>query len=372
MSPQTAQEVFPQIRSVVAYSPYLWPHAVAALRYARPVQEAGLILIPGKEGDSIYPEHVSQADIVVIQREFPLYWEQYEQILSLARTQGKPVVYELDDLLLELPDVHPDRALDFYTPAILPIQHAITSADIVTTTTHALREYLIQLNPNIVVLPNYLDDRLWTMRSPAKDVPRFPIVIGYMGSDTHQPDLDILTPVFLNLVNRFGERIRFRFWGCQPHAVIRQLSQTDWLPLQIFDYPKFAEYFSQQECDIFIAPLVDSLFNRCKSPIKLFEYSTSGTPGVYSRLDPFESIVIHGENGFLASSLEEWEAYLGQLIEDPTLRSRLGSRMQETVKQRWLLSQHASSWKDAYQQAQIVARRGDASQRSERIRMLRN
>jgi len=43
---------------------------------------------------------------------------------------GKPLVYEIDDLLLELPDVHPDRAIDYYTPAILPILHAIASADL--------------------------------------------------------------------------------------------------------------------------------------------------------------------------------------------------------------------------------------------------
>lgn len=366
------EQAAPPPRKIVSYSTYYWPHAVAALRVVRPIEAAGLELIPGNDPGVISVERVAQADIVLLQREFPLYWEQYQQILSLARSLGKPVVYEIDDLLIDLPDDHPDRAIDYYTPAILPILHAITVADLVTTTTATLAHTLRRFNPNVVVLPNYLDDRDWQLRPPRLKPVEAPAVIGYMGSDTHLPDLESLTPVFLHLADRFGRRVQFRFFGCRPPEAILALPQTEWLPEQIFDYPRWGAYTQEQDCDILVAPLLGSLFNRCKSAVKLLEYSTLGVACVASRLAPYEPVIVHGVNGFLASTLDEWEGCLARLVEDPNLRFVLASRLQETIRESWLLSDHAGRWVEAYRLARVAARWGDAGQRAEQADLLRN
>jgi glycosyltransferase involved in cell wall biosynthesis len=124
-----------------------------------------------------------------------------------------------------------------------------------------------------------------------------------------------------------------------------------WDHLQLYNYPEFATYLLSQECDLWIAPLADNHFNRCKSSVKFLEYSAHGAPGVYSRLEPYESLVIPGENGLLADSQEEWEQALAGLIENPDLRYELSVRAQMTVEQGWLLSQHAHRWREVYIQA---------------------
>jgi glycosyltransferase involved in cell wall biosynthesis len=121
------------------------------------------------------------------------------------------------------------------------------------------------------------------------------------------------------------------------------------LDLGIVDYTQFATYFSRQECDIFIAPLQDNLFNRCKSWIKFLEYSALAVPGVYSRIAPYEHIIRHGENGYLASDPDEWEEHLIRLIEDPALRRQLGLAAQVTLQKDWLLSGRISEWKSTFQ-----------------------
>ncbi len=45
--------------------------------------------------------------------------------------------------------------------------HAMLSADALTVTTPELKQALIPFNPNVVVLPNYLDKDLWQFRQPA-------------------------------------------------------------------------------------------------------------------------------------------------------------------------------------------------------------
>ena len=338
-------------QAVVAYTSYPWEHAISVMRIVGPLQRAGLKLIRGNVTDDIHPERVSLGDVVLIQREFPGYYQHYEQIVASARSEGKPIIYEIDDLLLDLPEEHPDRAIHYYTKSLFPMLEAILVADAVTASNPDLCEYLRSLNPNTWLLPNYLEDALWPLEESPKNPVDPPVIVGYMGSDTHLPDLELVSPVLLRLIERFGESISLKFWGGQPPETIRINPRVEWIPLEMKNYAEFVSFFSHQHCDIFIAPLVDSQFNRCKSPIKYLEYSSRGIPGVYSRVTPFESVVHHGENGFLATTLAEWEDGLVRLIEDPELRLKLGMRALDTVKREWLLSQHAHQWPEVYTQA---------------------
>ena len=126
---------------------------------------------------------------------------------------------------------------------------------------------------------------------------------------------------------------------------------SEWIDINQEDYASFAEYFSDQDPDIFIAPLQDNEFNHCKSSLKYLEYSALGVPGVYSQLPPYEFVVEHGVNGFLAESEADWVKYLTQLIEEPGLRTEIGTAAQNTIIEDWLLSKNYDEWSEALQQA---------------------
>nr|HMN62355.1 glycosyltransferase [Anaerolinea sp.] len=117
------------------------------------------------------------------------------------------------------------------------------------------------------------------------------------------------------------------------------------------DYARFAEHIQQQRVDIWIAPLLDTPFNRAKSAIKSLEYSPTASPGVYSRIDPYEAVIRDGENGFLAASDVEWVDRLGQLVQSAALRRQMGGRALETVRANWLLSQNYTKFSDGYRSA---------------------
>jgi glycosyltransferase involved in cell wall biosynthesis len=348
------------IRSVVVFSPYQWEHALVSLRITRPLQQAGLELIRGNQGMEIHPERVAQADAVVLQREFPENLEVYDEILSQARAAHKPVIYEIDDLLFELPESHIDYPAHYYSPALFAMLRAVIEADLVTVTTAPLQAYLARFNPQTIVLPNYLDDQLWQLRPPQplasrSTDPPDPVVIGYMGSNTHQPDLATLTPLFTRLLERYGDRLKLRFWSAEPPGSLRQHAQVEWVPVTLHSYAEFAAYFSTQTCDLFVAPLIDSEFNRSKSAIKFLEYSALGIPGVYSRTSPYQTVIQDGMNGYLAADEAEWERHLVTLIESADLRSQMGQQAQRTIQQQWLLSQHAGEWASALEHAGQVA-----------------
>jgi len=53
-----------------------------------------------------------------------------------------------------------------------------------------------------------------------------------------------------------------------------------------------------------------------------------------------------GENGFLVTSVDEAANRIVQLLTNPALRARLGSRAKETVRERFLLSRLLENWLD--------------------------
>jgi hypothetical protein len=144
---------------VVVYTTAPWEHALAVLRFVGPANLCGVELIKGTPN----PNSLLDADLILIQRDFPRNIDATLQILQKGREFGKPVVYDLDDLLIALPEDHPDRLAHYYTSALIPILNTIMQSDAVTVSTPKLSEYLTPLNPHIWVLPNYLNEDVWNI-----------------------------------------------------------------------------------------------------------------------------------------------------------------------------------------------------------------
>ncbi|MEM4234866.1 MAG: glycosyltransferase [Candidatus Methanomethylicaceae archaeon] len=319
------------------------------LRLVAPLNQAGIEIIRGVVGNQVIPEYVFKGDIVVIQRHFPVMYESFRKIVDLARQMNKPVIYEIDDWLLELPAEHPDRLAHLYTSSLLPILEAIIEADLITVPTEVLRDTIIPLNPNVAVLANYFDDSLWQFRDLAEESSSDHLIVGYMGTRSHEPDLEFVVPVLLEILHEYSSRVQLNFWGVEPPFALRGFVNVKHFPWFSYCYSDFAKYFQHQKADIFIAPLADNLFNRCKSPLKYFEYTALGVPVVLSAIEPYISVVENGRNGLLASSMEDWRKNLVRLIEDRDLRKRIARYAQRTISDKWLLSKNVYRWKEIYE-----------------------
>jgi|YNPMSStandDraft_1061717.scaffolds.fasta_scaffold10074_2 glycosyltransferase involved in cell wall biosynthesis len=324
---------------------------IAYHRILAPARVAGIPVLRGIEKDgSINFQAIEEGDLIVVQRDVPRDLPQYRKIVQIARQFRKPIIWEIDDLLFDLPPEHPDRQNRFFIEALLPMLEVLLEADLVTVSSPGLREYFMQIRENVVILPNFLDDQIWTLRSPSIST-NPPLTIGYMGGHSHKPDIEIILPVINELLARYPNRLRFVFWGKKLLNSLECNDAITHIPIDMPSYPEFVQFFQTVSVDIFIAPLRDSLFNRCKSGIKFLEYSALGVPGVYSNLDPYAFVVTQGYDGFLATTTEEWIKYLVQLIENPSLRETMGRNAQSTIKEKWLLSNNADLWLETYSQA---------------------
>ena len=123
-------------------------------------------------------------------RRIPQNLPLYDQVIAKARG-GKFVLYEIDDLLFDLPEGHPERTQELYNAASLPMMTAIIDADLVLVPTEEMRKVVESFNPNVIVLPNYLDDTIWQIKEPIQKESNEPLVLGY-GGNSHTPDLEII------------------------------------------------------------------------------------------------------------------------------------------------------------------------------------
>ncbi len=203
-----------EVKTIVCFSNSInIRNAMAHLRILGPARQAGLNIVNGMENGKADISLIAEADLVSLQREIPGKFDEYQRIMTVARQARKPVVFDLDDLLLFLPKDHPDRQTQYYGVSLLPMYQAIMEADLVTVATPKLQEVLSPYNRNITVLPNYFDETLWQLRPPTIKTKGEKITIGFMGGESHKPDIDQVLPALMQLLERYHQKIFFKFWA---------------------------------------------------------------------------------------------------------------------------------------------------------------
>ena len=83
--------------------------------------------------------------------------------------------------------------------------------------------------------------------------------------------------------------------------------------------------------DIGIMPLPDDEWAKGKCGLKGLSYMACEIPTIMSPVGVNTEIIKHGENGFLASTTDEWVHCLSQLINDIQLREKMGKALVKFV-----------------------------------------
>ncbi len=330
---------------ITAFTAYPWDNALPILRLLNSASSAGVEVIKGNDfvSGAIWPEKASQASIIYIQRDFPRFQDSHLRIKEIARDQNIPIIYEIDDLLFEPSHFPTVEEYKYYRPAIGLMLDALVNADSVITSTPGLKAYIEKFNPKCVVFPNYLNEKEWKFEQP-KNNPNGVITVGYVGTRSHIPDIEALAPLVSSVYEKYKNQVIFQLWIQQLPCQLMSYRNVHWTPVSIPDYPAYIKWFSTIQPDIWIAPLLNTPFNAVKSPIKFLEYSAKGIPGVYSRVNPYQNVITHGENGLLAGTSDEWINALEELIDHPELRNNIGQAAQQTVQRDWLMGNHSHEW----------------------------
>lgn len=225
-------------------------------------------------------------------------------------------------------------------------------AKYVTTTTEILAKKLreeryYRPKESVVVVPNLISTERY---KPAKNDNKDKIVIGYAGGSSHYNDLhksnaiDALQKIMHEYKNVYVESAGIKLDKYLPKARYKFLGGTSGVQ-------KWLDFYSTFKFDIGLAPILDTPFNICKSNIKWQEYSLMGIPTIASKVGPYQESIKHGSTGYLVdNTFDSWYNAYKLLIENETLRRKIGEKARQDVIDNWSLEKNWHKIKDGLEQ----------------------
>jgi hypothetical protein len=227
-----------------------------------------------------------------------------KELHKIKKDLGTRLLYEVDDIVFknDIPDYNRCKEAFDNDEIANNIKEIIGLMDEMTVTCQYMKDYYIDKtgNKKITVIPNYAP-RFWLDRYyfPEKILQNFeknikrPRIL-YSGSGTH---IDVMNKTgsfkddFHHIVDEIIKaRKKFKFvWkGCFPMAMKPFIDNGDmeflqWSPLS--EYPKG---LVDANCNVYFASLIDNVFNKSKSNIKMIEAGAIGLPGAYQDLCTYQ------------------------------------------------------------------------------------
>jgi len=341
-------DVAPARKRLVVYSLEYQPTACPQIRFIKPFEhlknEWELVwAVQEKHGGGVWNAvPIATADLIVFHRIFP--GPESREVIEAAFASGKPVIYETDDLLTDLPpgNMHAQE----YAHRKPFIEDVIRRAHAVVVSSSGLEERYRPLNANLVVLPNLVDFQLFYQ--PVPDAHAV-VSIGVLGTSARQPDFAVIEPVLKEACKRYGDKLRVVFVGHLPEGWDKR-ANVQFVPFSP-EYGLYAVRLKDLHLDIALAPLVDSDFNRCKSAIKWLEFSAIGATGIYSDVPAYRGFVEHGKTGLVVGNTpQEWRHALNFLIEDTDKRREIAMQAQLEILRGFALQKKAHVYGSVYGQ----------------------
>jgi glycosyltransferase involved in cell wall biosynthesis len=257
---------------------------------------------------------------------------------------AKRIVFDLEDNVLL--NTFPDRMKD---PN--PILRRLKGAD--------KPRYLVEVSDHVITSSPFLNETCsklnrqgrCTYISSSVDTDRFlpatphsnekPVTIGWTGSFSTMPMLDLLRETFQKL----AERVPFR---------LKVIGNFDYeLPgveLEVVRWTAEREVEDLQGFDIGVYPLATEDYVLGKSGLKAIQYMAFGLPIVATEAGTTPLLIENGVNGILVKTQEQWLSALETLVAQPDLRRRLGEAARQTAVEKYSTRAISSQYRDVLQQ----------------------
>lgn len=294
------------------------------------------------------------ADVIYIQREMggiPL--QAFKAWASEWKEAGGKILFDIDDDLLCRDGVarRTGRTPEQVEELAERIESLASIADIVTVSMPALYLRMREVAENVKLIPNFLDEDLWwisTERPAGSDVfakkEGDPIRIGYIGTPTHDQDLEIVVQAVQKISQEFGEKVEVEVIGAFERRA-PMFGKRVALPKKT-EYPNFVEWLGKRvHWDIGIIPLVDDEFNRSKSFLKFIEYSALNLAIVCSDVETYSSVAKDGVNALVVSNTTDaWYKALRKLVVDKSLRRSLAANAYRQLREGYTIQKNRSAY----------------------------
>lgn len=256
-----------------------------------------------------------------------------QKMIELAKYFNKAVFFDIDDLVIDKKYTDKieyvkqmskaDKAT--YDDGVVRMGETMKLCDYCITTTPALARELRKYDKEVYINKNVASEKmvelsLNALKNTKKDVDK--IRIGYLsGSITHNPDFEMIKPALIKIMDEF-KNVQLVVMGLLdlPKELMRFEDRIIKQPFE--NWEKLPEVIAG--LDINLAPIEESIFNEAKSENKWTEAALCKVVTVASGFGIFKEVISDGETGILCRDGEEWYKKLKNIVEDSSLRNKIG------------------------------------------------
>ena len=234
-------------------------------------------------------------DILFLSNPYEL--SQY-QAAMMAKELNVKIWIDYDDDVLNIPPTHPDYKYFSSFGIKENIWRTLEVADVVTVTTEALKESILEYNKNVVIIENAFNNFNYTLPDEYNDDSES---FMWRGGHTHWDDLVTVVQSLMQISTTNPE---WHFDFLAKEIDVRHI--TRFIPNSFYtgEMPLLVCFQTMRikKPGIFIHPLVDNQFNRAKSNISWIEATAAGAMCIMPDLPEFckPGVVTYKDNdGFL-------------------------------------------------------------------------
>jgi glycosyltransferase involved in cell wall biosynthesis len=262
------------------------------------------------------------SDLVFIHLEaFPFGPPIFETILRLT---GKKIIYDLDDAIFLRSASRANSFLRYFkSPS--KVNTILKISDYVITSNNHLYDYAKQYNRRVEVINTSVDTEKFIPSEKETSDMDYALTVGWIGSYTTSPYLEMLRGVFTRLSEKY--RFRIKLVGAQGIDFDVAGVVVDKIFWRLED-----EIEQFRSLDIGVYPLPENQWTLGKAGFKAIQYMSVAVPCVASCVGTNKDIIQDGVEGFLVKTQDEWVDRLSRLMESPELRKRMGKAGRKKIE----------------------------------------
>lgn len=242
----------------------------------------------------------------------------------------KKMIYDIDDGL--------------FINERFTINNIIKFSDLVVVGGHELFNYVKKLNKYVILIPTSADLKRYPIHDTSCKSNSDVVRLGFLGSPSTTEYLKLLVRPLGVLAKSYDFELRVisaaSYAQYKPFNSIFESFEKRGVNVKLMLWSLEDEFCQLQNIDVGLAPLFNGEWEKYKCGFKVINYMAAGIPPVASDVSEHRYIIQDGLNGFLCKNDEEWVQKLRRLIEDKTLREKMGANARKTVEKEYSLERN--------------------------------
>ena len=250
---------------------------------------------------------------------------------------AKRVIYDIDDLVYTTNKKAPWYSKLFktkYKPIYLmkKAEHVITCTPYLDEFVRKYNSFTTDISSTVDTAKKYKCVNLYSNDKP--------LTIGWSGSHSTIRYFVTIKNVLVAIQKKYPDIKIMVMGGSNIQIPDLKVESTEW--------SEEKEMATLQSFDIGIYPLPNEQWVYGKSGLKAIQYMALGIPTIATAIGTNFRVIENGTSGYLVNSEEEWIERLTLLIENPTLRKKIGTAGRLKVEEFFSVDANKHKYLDAF------------------------